>query len=693
MSKNFKKILVFVIAATLFTATAFLSAYAQEETISESGSYTYSGTDPIVISDGVDVTLTLSNANISNADGAAISIGTNSNVTIILEGENVLSASSTVCSAGIFVPRTSVLTVEGTGSLDVTGGKYGAGIGSYGTGINVAPELRLQCGEIIINSGNITAHGGANGAGIGSGYHVDGYKITINGGTIYAYGTSGGAGIGTGYGTSGGAAGVAAVGDYTPGEITITGGNIYAASYELDFDNLDYMDPSTYSGGSQTFAAGIGGGYGSSGGTINISGGNITAVGSCGGAGIGSGRGTSKAKNYNENSFYVDITISGDANIIAIGGNDERNDKGGGAGIGSGRGTHTGGTILIKDDAYVVAISAPYANAIGCGAEKNPVDGSMPVSQSIIIDEDVILYALSYGNTGIDVNAEYLYYYNNIGYDNSLSSTQTTIGYVLYDVPANSISLWANMTLPDSGNSGNENGDPASGGTSTGSGAPVSASDPISLSNEYAYIFGYDDQTMAGDMPILRGEASAVLYRLLKQNDRLSGFNYSRSNEPLFSDVDGRWDRSALEFMAYLGLYDVSSDTVSPDSPILRGEAFKIFAVALEMTDELSLSYEDYANMLISKGFVQGDENGNINIYNNITRAEFCKIYNMMIGRDQCSLEDADGNVITPETYGFTDFDSSDWYYEIMLKATSAYTNGKVDLSKRAIRNVVDDYE
>ncbi|MCR5352923.1 MAG: S-layer homology domain-containing protein, partial [Clostridiales bacterium] len=93
------------------------------------------------------------------------------------------------------------------------------------------------------------------------------------------------------------------------------------------------------------------------------------------------------------------------------------------------------------------------------------------------------------------------------------------------------------------------------------------------------------------------------------------------------------------------------------------------------------------------KGFVQGDENGNINIYNNITRAEFCKIYNMMIGRDQCSLEDADGNVITPETYGFTDFDSSDWYYEIMLKATSAYTNGKVDLSKRAIRNVVDDYE
>ncbi len=683
--KTIKKITAYVIIAALIVMFCALCASAQGEyVIDESGSYTYSGSDPIIIADGTDVSLTLDGADINNAAGAAISLGTGSNVKIILKGDNVLAASSTVCSAGIFVPHTSVLTIEGEGTLDVTGGKYGAGIGSYGTGTNVAPELRLKCGEIIINSGNITAHGGANGAGIGSGYHVDGYKITINGGTVYSYGTSGGAGIGTGYGTSGGAIGVAAVGDYTPGEININGGTVYAASYALDFDNLDYMDPSTYSGGSQTFAAGIGGGYGASGGNINITGGTVCAVGSCGGAGIGSGRGTSNGAKYNKDSFHVNISISGNAKVLAIGGNDERNTKGGGAGIGSGRGTHTGGNIYIGGDTNVIAISAPYANAIGCGAEKNPVDGTMPVSQSIVIDENVILYALSYGNTGIDEDAEYLYCYDNIGYDNNLTSTETVIGYVHYDVPSDSISLWANKTLP--GSSGT---DPVSGGTS----APISASDPVSLTNEYAYIFGYDDSTMAPDMPILRGEASSVLYRLLKQNDFLRGFSFSRSAEPVFSDAEDRWDRSALEFIAYLGIYDASADTVSPDSPILRGEAFKLFAIALDMTDDLALSYEDYAGILIDKGYVQGDENGNINIYNNITRAEYCKIYNMLIGRDRCSLEDADGNTVTAETYGFTDLDCSAWYYEIMLKATSAYTAGKVDLSKRAVRNVIDDYE
>ena len=217
--------------------------------------------------------------------------------------------------------------------------------------------------------------------------------------------------------------------------------------------------------------------------------------------------------------------------------------------------------------------------------------------------------------------------------------------------------------------------------------------DPMTLSNDYAYILGKTDSIMGANMPMLRGEASSVLYRLLKQNEKLRGFVYSESLEPLFSDIASRWDRSAIEFTTYLGVYDTSADKIYVDAPIARGEAFKLFAIALDMTDETDLAFDDYANMLIEKGYVVGDENGNINVNNNITRAEYCKIYNLIIGRDEMSLVDQDGNEITPETYGFTDFDDSDWYYEIMLKATSAYTNGKVDLSKRAIRNVIDDYE
>ena len=76
-----------------------------------------------------------------------------------------------------------------------------------------------------------------------------------------------------------------------------------------------------------------------------------------------------------------------------------------------------------------------------------------------------------------------------------------------------------------------------------------------------------------------------------------------------------------------------------------------------------------------------------------MTRAEFCTMFNRIIGRSNALLVDANENPITAETYGFTDLDPKAWYYADMVRATSAYEeNGYVDISKRAIRNVVDDY-
>ena len=109
------------------------------------------------------------------------------------------------------------------------------------------------------------------------------------------------------------------------------------------------------------------------------------------------------------------------------------------------------------------------------------------------------------------------------------------------------------------------------------------------------------------------------------------------------------------------------------------------------MLRNIDKEFSKYADAKNS-AFIPSGSAGIIPINNNITRAEYCKIYNLIIGRDKMSLIDMEGNEITPATYGFTDFDESNWYYEIMLKATSAYTNGYVDLSKRAVRNVIDDY-
>ena len=49
--------------------------------------------------------------------------------------------------------------------------------------------------------------------------------------------------------------------------------------------------------------------------------------------------------------------------------------------------------------------------------------------------------------------------------------------------------------------------------------------------------------------------------------------------------------------------------------------------------------------------------------------------------------------MLKKEQNGFTDLDADEWYYEAMLRATSAYDDeGYVDVAKRGIRNNLDDY-
>ncbi|MBR2735247.1 MAG: hypothetical protein IKE05_03550, partial [Clostridia bacterium] len=169
----------------------------------------------------------------SGEDTSPIAIRGNSNVNLVFEGANVLLGNADVISAGIEVEAGSTVNIYGLegSSLNVTGGKYGAGIGGIGYG--AASTENPTCGNINIYSGNITAIGGARGAGIGSGYHSSASNINIYGGNITALGTECAAGIGTGYGTSGGAAvnnsgnpTGSGVGFYSGGNITISGGVI-----------------------------------------------------------------------------------------------------------------------------------------------------------------------------------------------------------------------------------------------------------------------------------------------------------------------------------------------------------------------------------------------------------------------------------------------------------------------------------
>lgn len=295
-------------------------------------------------------------------------------VNILFEGDNVLTGNSGVISAGIEVENGSTVNIYGmdNSTLTVTGGKYSAGIG--GIGYNATSENNPSAGNVIIYSGNITAIGGNRGAGIGSGYHSSASDIRIYGGNVTALGMGFGAGIGSGYGTSGGALLASKVGYYNGGNITISGGIVRAAGWNADFDNLDIYNPESMynSQYSDTFAAGIGGGYGASSGNIVIEGNAcVYALGNCGGAGIGTGRGTNKVANFDSAHADCNVVIRGNACVYALAGEDRRDNMGfaSGAGIGLGRAwsltENTCGSVRIEDNANVYAYAENGANGIG----------------------------------------------------------------------------------------------------------------------------------------------------------------------------------------------------------------------------------------------------------------------------------------------------------------------------------------
>ncbi len=215
-------------------------------------------------------------------------------------------------------------------------------------------------------------------------------------------------------------------------------------------------------------------------------------------------------------------------------------------------------------------------------------------------------------------------------------------------------------------------------------------------SSRFAYIYGYSDTTMGAEGTLLRGEISAMLHRLVKQNDpSLGGFVYNESAEPVFADIAGQWFRSGIEFMNSKSAFEAAAgENVYPNQAVTRGEAFKLISLGLSFTENADMAYDDYAALLYNAGYVEGDENGNLNIDSNITRAEFCTIYNRIIGRDGAGLVTADGAEVTAETYGFKDMtDPEIWYYDTMIKATSSYDeDGYVDLELREDRNALDDY-
>ncbi|MBQ5958343.1 MAG: InlB B-repeat-containing protein [Bacteroidales bacterium] len=286
---------------------------------------------------------------------------------IIVLGENTNNnVKGGYRSSGIHVAEYKTLTLQGSGTLNVTGGWAAAGIGG---------SYESPCGNITISGGTITANGGENAVGIGCGRNSSCGDITINGGSVTATGGGNSAGIGSRGGLSCGNIAISG------GTVTATGGD-YGAG--IGSGMASSCDNIAISGGTVTATggdrgAGIGSGRASSCGNITISGGTITATGGDRGAGIGSGwpsscdniaisGGTITATGGNRGAGIGSGWTSSCDNIAISGGTVTATGGQSAAGIGSGLNSSCGDIIITNGVTRVIATAGQDCNnAIGAG--------------------------------------------------------------------------------------------------------------------------------------------------------------------------------------------------------------------------------------------------------------------------------------------------------------------------------------
>lgn len=149
----------------------------------------------IKIADGATVTLKDFSFDHENFDNAVIlfscpGITCLGNATIILEGENYVTSIMGMYPAIQAGPQGTTLTIKGSGSLTAK---------TIGNSTSIGGANQQDCGDIVIEGGDIFAVGDMVGAGIGSGYQGSCGNITISGGTVEARGGMGGASIGSAY--------------------------------------------------------------------------------------------------------------------------------------------------------------------------------------------------------------------------------------------------------------------------------------------------------------------------------------------------------------------------------------------------------------------------------------------------------------------------------------------------------------
>lgn len=197
----------------------------------------------------------------------------------------------------------------------------------------------------------------------------------------------------------------------------------------------------------------------------------------------------------------------------------------------------------------------------------------------------------------------------------------------------------------------------------------------LKSADHFAYISGYEDNTVRPEANITRAEVAMIFYRLL--TDEVKAVGETESNS--FSDVNvGDWYNTAVSTLGNIGLINGrNEDSFAPNENITRAE---IAAIAARFSEETYSGADkfgdidghwarDEINLVADFEWIVGD-GGNFRPDDDITRAETITIVNRILGRQPRTVED----IITDGMITWSDnADANVWYYLAIQEATNGH--------------------
>ncbi len=177
------------IGSSIVKLDALTGARTAEDGATLTGSFSSIDKYKITIADGATVTLSglkIYGENSNKYPFAGLTC--EGDATIILEGDNIVDGF--YYYPGIFVPPGKTLTIKGDGSLMARSSNEGNGAAA-----GIGGGYKIDCGNIVIEGGSITAIGGDNCPGIGGGHNAACGDITIGPGIRRVEATRGPSGL------------------------------------------------------------------------------------------------------------------------------------------------------------------------------------------------------------------------------------------------------------------------------------------------------------------------------------------------------------------------------------------------------------------------------------------------------------------------------------------------------------------